>query len=72
MPERELHEFHWTDGWTFKRLDDGSVRIRHNADEAIVPKAEWVSIVAAVGQSFGSAEDFSAAERVHLGQSTPW
>ena len=49
-----MNEFHWTDGWYFKRNDDGSVRIRKrtiSADdapiiaEATIPAIEWVSIV---------------------------
>jgi hypothetical protein len=49
----ELNEFHWTDGWYFKRNDDGSVRIRKRTistdeapiiAEATIPALEWVSI----------------------------
>lgn len=49
----ESNEFHWTDGWYFKRNDDGSVRIRKRLiptdeaaiiAEATIPALEWVSI----------------------------
>jgi hypothetical protein len=49
----EMNEFHWTDGWYFKRNDDGSVRIRKRTistddapiiAEATIPALEWVSI----------------------------
>jgi len=49
----EINEFHWTDGWYFKRNDDGSVRIRKRTvssdeapivAEATIPAFEWVSI----------------------------
>ena len=49
----EMNEFHWTDGWYFKRNDDGSVRIRKRTTstiaapivaEATIPAREWVSI----------------------------
>lgn len=54
-------EFHWRDGLTFTRLPDGSVRLRQwtwhedfgdryalAADLAVIPAAEWESIVVAV------------------------
>lgn len=65
--------FHWRDGWTFKRMDDGSVRIRgHYAANSetggtvnlIIPAQEWASIVCSVskgGESDGrwdQAQDF--------------
>ena len=51
----ESGEFHWTEGWYFKRLDDGSVRIRKqsrtsdndfdNIAVATISALEWQSIV---------------------------
>lgn len=45
--EMEIGEFHHTNGWYFKRLDDGSVRIRvGEAKLQVIPPREWASIVA--------------------------
>lgn len=51
----EIGEFHWKNGWYFKRNDDGSVRIQVRGvfvqspneqviAEAVIPKLEWESI----------------------------
>lgn len=62
----EPGDFHWQNGWYFKRLDDGSVRIRlrekmgafieDRVYEAHIPPAEWASII-----SFVSARGEPAA-----------
>lgn len=43
----EEGEFHYHDGWTFKRMDDGQVRIRNLILGTIVkiPDSVWDSIV---------------------------
>ncbi len=41
----ELNEFHQDGGWLFKRLDDGSVRIRHGEYVHLIPPNEWESVV---------------------------
>jgi hypothetical protein len=75
--EQELGEMHWKDGWTFKRLDDGSVQIRatfgtHEGVQqplrvkAIIPAAEWVSIIQHLG-SEQTAEGFERARALHGG-----
>lgn len=62
----EINEFHWTDGWYFKRNDDGSVRIRKRTvssdeapivAEATIPAFEWVSI-ASHCTAEGEAENY--------------
>jgi len=65
----ETGEFHWTNGWYFKRLDDSSVRVRKkNGDEivaeAIIPSAEWVSIILHVSKD-SYMGDIKAAEKFH-------
>lgn len=71
--------FHERDGWTFKRLEFGSVRIRkhHPADqptegddptsyiEHVITAAEWASIVAAVSKDGGSARSYETAVMLH-------
>ena len=70
----EINEFHWTEGWYFKRNDDGSVRIRKrtasNDDapiiaEATIPALEWVSIAShcTVG---GEAENYEKVKALVL------
>lgn len=80
----EIGEFHHTGGWYFKRLEDGSVRIRiRNSSETgaifadrveyidhIVPPNEWASIVASVS-AFDGAVSYGAATRLHAGQYEP-
>jgi hypothetical protein len=40
--------FHWRDGWWFKRLADGSVRVVHGDTTLVIPENEWASIVCSV------------------------
>ena len=63
----ELNEFHQTDGWLFKRLDDGSVRIRNEAlgVSHVIPAAEWVSVIAHCSPERGSDYAYRAAEAFH-------
>ena len=45
-PIGEVGEHHQREGWYFKRLDDGSVRIRHASETPhIIPPNEWESIL---------------------------
>jgi len=37
LPE-DAAEHHWRDGWYFRRLSDGSVRIRHTAKQTVTPE----------------------------------
>ena len=48
----EIGEFHWINGWYFKRLAEGDVSIRHqriieggNDVSFVIPAAEWCSII---------------------------
>lgn len=56
--EQEIGEMHWSDNWMFKRLPDGSVRIRKAIGEmtidgvsqpivatATIPPNEWASVI---------------------------
>ena len=70
-----MSEFHWQEGWGFHRLDDGSVRIQRRRvvsrdtrlveAEAVIPAAEWASIVASVTPSGDNAETCAAATALH-------
>lgn len=76
----EIGEFHHNDGWYFKRLEDGSVRIRIRktpeteamfADRVkyidhLVPALEWASILTAVAK-FDDALTYGMATRLHGG-----
>ncbi len=63
--------YHWRDGWMFKRMPDGSVRIRKYREqeprivEAIIPPFEWASIVAAVSARGESGRTHTEAGLVH-------
>jgi hypothetical protein len=63
----ELNEFHQKDGWMFKRLDDGSVRIRNEALDIshTIPANEWVSVLAFLAPHVGTPESYAAAEAFH-------
>lgn len=63
----ELYEFHQTDGWMFKRLEDGSVRIRNDSlgVHHTIPSAEWVSVLSFLHPGRGSAQSHVDAERFH-------
>jgi hypothetical protein len=47
----EVGEFHQRDGWYFKRLPDGSVRIRKDGLQHIIPANEWESVIRETGLS---------------------
>lgn len=61
-------EFHWTDGWFFRRVDDGDVEIRKHTDGVDtvvrVPRHQWVSIITHVS---AAPYDYHAAEALHIG-----
>lgn len=72
-----MSEFHWKDGWFWRRLDDGSVQIRkgagfesdadHRTDlMLVVPPNEWASIVASVAAG-GEGPNYKAATDLHAG-----
>lgn len=77
--EERVHElneatqcFHWKNGWYFKRLEDGSVRIMHRdkpdsdylSTNLVISPSEWASIICSVSRDgetperWGSACDF--------------
>lgn len=74
--------YHWRDNWFFKRLPDGSVRIRkfravgenipdpNTLAAADIPAAEWASIVAAVSAAGETGETYYAALALHKGGAT--
>jgi hypothetical protein len=47
----EIGEFHQRDGWYFKRLPDGPVRIRKDELIHIIPANEWESVFRETGLS---------------------
>lgn len=77
--------FHWRDGWFFKRMDDGSVRIsklavrvdsiggKHDKIEAhgTIPPAEWASIVCSVSKGGETRERWLAQQAFHDGTEQP-
>lgn len=58
MMPQDTNEFHWRDGWMWKRLADGSVRVRKYDDilihklelEFVIPPYEWCSIISSVSE----------------------
>ncbi len=74
MAEQEIGEMHWREGWMFTRLQNGSVRIRLNdgieassdaIPTAIIPAAEWVSIVHHLAAE-QTAESMKQATTLHV------
>lgn len=65
---QEQGEMHWSDGWHFKRLDDGSVRLRDFTTNhiAVIPAPEWVSLIHHLGKD-QTAEAFQRATEFHRG-----
>lgn len=69
--ELEPGEFHWRDGITFRRLSDGSVRLKYpinprgDIETRDIPAPEWATIVAHVSTDGGSAESFAKATALH-------
>jgi hypothetical protein len=54
--------FHWTDGWYFKRLGDGSVRVVHKGNVlATIAENEWASIVCLVSELGETGERYQLA-----------
>jgi hypothetical protein len=74
MIEQEMGEMHWSNGWMFKRLENGAVRIRKQISDpdggepievtAEIPAAEWVSLIHHLG-SQQTAEAFQVARELH-------
>lgn len=65
--------FHWKHNTFWKRLDNGSVRVRHfmewnycpNWVDWIIPAAEWASIVCSVSRDGETAERWDHAQDFH-------
>jgi hypothetical protein len=62
--------FHWRDGWYFKRLEDGAVRVMFVAGEYVytrlhIPPNEWASIVCSVSAGGETGERYEAALQFH-------
>lgn len=67
--------FHIRDGWSFRRLNGGEVRLLKRygtaADEyieATFTAAEWCAIVASVSRTGETIESFTDAQFVHMGK----
>jgi len=62
--------FHWRDGWYFKRLDDGTVRVllvhgQQIYQHLIIPDNEWASIVCSVSADGETGERWQQARNFH-------
>lgn len=55
-------------GWSFERLDNGQVVVRHDGHVLQLNENEWASLISAVsaGQSYDTASAF------HRGQALRW
>lgn len=76
-----MAEFHWRDGWTFARNDDGSVTVRNEnfVDDRLpdsqpgrfvlltIPPNEWASIVASVSKGGETSESYNGTLAFHAG-----
>jgi hypothetical protein len=63
--------FHWREGWYFKRMPDGSVRVSHVTGSPFihaqfaVPAPEWASIVCSVSAAGETGERWNASQDFH-------
>jgi len=71
----ETGEFHWQDGWYFKRMPEGGVRMRKREAsredapivlEVIVDADSWCSIVSHVTAG-GEAQSWPVVRALHRG-----
>lgn len=72
-----MSKFHYTDGWYFERLEEGTVRIYHNNKGAFgateedqvldIDPASWASIVASVSKLGETSETYQRAIAYHQG-----
>ena len=65
------YEFHQRDGWYFKRLPNGAVRIRVATDPAspvehTIPESEWVSILAHLSPIRDGVAAYGLASDLHI------
>lgn len=72
--------FHWTGGWYFQRLPDGSVWVRRHYQEGAsdlydigltIPAPQWASIVASVSSAGETGNAWEAALTFHNRTSHP-
>lgn len=68
--EQEPGEMHWRDGWHFKCVEDGAVRLRDFATNriAIIPAPEWVSLIHHLAAE-QTTDSFQQAIELHNGVS---
>jgi hypothetical protein len=66
---------HWSGGWSFTRLPDGSVHVVKRAGphahadietQASIPALEWCSIVAAMSRDGDTSATYLAAKHLHV------
>jgi hypothetical protein len=66
--------FHWRDGWYFKRLEDGSVRVSHVThppfegkleQQFVISENEWASIVCSVSAEGETSQRWQKAREFH-------
>ena len=75
--EMEIGNFHHRDGWFFKRMDDGTVRIQKRTNDAesrveiehFIDESSWASVVASVSAFGENGETHDAALDLHAGHS---
>lgn len=63
----EEKEFHQRDGWYFRRMEDGAVRIRHGIVSHVIPAEEWVSVVASMSRAGETSETYRFVQDFHAG-----
>lgn len=70
LKEDSTTGFHWKNGWFFKRLDDGSVRVSrfdgtYLLAQATIPATEWASIVCAVSKDGETDQRWNLVQDFH-------
>ncbi len=70
---RDEGGYHWRNGIYFKRLEGGSVEVRHFVDwnyhskceRWVIPASEWASIIAGVSAQGETSEKYQDGVRFH-------
>lgn len=67
----ELNEFHAKNGWMFKRMDDGAVRLRTEHGAVTLTASEWSSVVLFVSALDQNGLTIQAVQALHQGNAHP-
>jgi len=59
-------EFHWREGWKFRRIEGGAVTITNGEARLSIPATEWISIISSLSPSGSTADSRVDARWLHM------